>query len=473
MRDVPPRPAAAEDAADDALRDRQEGRRGGGGREIPGSAQYRHAVGALQFRRVGDQRAGQAAGGRQGHRIGDRDPGDERRGLPEVAGDRFPDRRASPDARRERSGAGELSEGARQGAGPSGREGADRRALQMTRARAWLAVWGGWTALALFFAASTSLTYRATGRPANWALSLERSLSQWWLWALATPGIVALSRRFPIHRPHGARNLAVHAATGAAVAFAQLAADRAVFAMLTGFWTYMLASTWALNVVVYAAIVAAAHGVEYYRRSRERDQLEARLAETRLQLLGMQLQPHFLFNTLNTIAELVHEDADLADLMISRLSDLLRRTLEFGGAQRIPLEEEIDLVSRYIDIQKARFGDRLQIDVTVDPAAAGMLVPALLLQPVVENSIRHGLGTRLDAGRIAIRASAAAGRLVIVVSDDGNGDAAGPERVGLGNTRARLEALYGSRARLTLAPREDRGMRVTIEIPDETPEPGP
>src|SRR5262249_7751867 len=194
-------------------------------------------------------------------------------------------------------------------------------------------------------------------------------LSQWWLWAIATPAIVALSRRLPIRRPHTARNFLVHAATGAAVALAQLLADRAVFAMLTGFSTYMLASTWALNVVIYAASVAAADGVEYHRRSRERDQLEARLAETRLQLLGMQLQPHFLFNTLNTIAEMVHDDPDTADRMIAGLSDLLRRTLDLGSSHEISLAAELELLNRYLDIQRARFGERLRVTIAANAEA--------------------------------------------------------------------------------------------------------
>lgn len=341
---------------------------------------------------------------------------------------------------------------------------------EMSRARAWLAVWTGSTALALFFAVSTSLSYRSTGRAANWALTIKRSLSEWWLWALVTPLVAGLSRRFPIHRPRVARNLAIHAAAGAALAVAKMLADRAVFAMLTGFWTYMLASTLALNVVIYAALVAAAHGVEFYRHSRERDQLEARLAEARLQLLGMQLQPHFLFNTLNTIAELVHEDPDSADVMISGLSDLLRRTLDLGSIQQIPLREEIDLISRYVDIQRARFGDRLQVTLSVPDEAQDVLVPALLLQPIVENAIRHGLAARLDAGRIAITAAIEAGALVLVVIDDGEGSAAGPERVGLGNTRARLEALYGRSARLDLSPANGRGTRVTIQVPCRLPE---
>jgi two-component system LytT family sensor kinase len=338
----------------------------------------------------------------------------------------------------------------------------------MSRVRAWLAVWSGWTALALFFAASTSLTYRSTGRPANWTLTLQRSLSEWWLWALLTPLVVSLARRFPLHGDHRVRNVALHVAAGMVIAVGKTVADRAIFALVSGFWTYLLFTTLALQFALYAAVVAAAHGVQYYRRSREREQLEAQLAETRLQMLNMQLQPHFLFNTLNTIAEMVHEDPDKADTMIAGLSDLLRRTLDLGAVQEITVAEEIDLVERYLQIQQARFGDRLRIQMTVSDAARRARVPALLLQPIVENAIRHGLAARLDAGRIDIDARIDAGMLVLTVTDDGSGDPAevitGPERVGLGNTRARLSALYGGAARLSLRRAEGRGARVTIEI---------
>ena len=336
----------------------------------------------------------------------------------------------------------------------------------MRRLRAWLAVWAGWTALALFFAVSTSLTYRSTGRPANWQLTITRALSEWWLWALLTPAIAWLSRRVPLHGPRAVRHAAIHAAAGAAIAVAKLFADRAVFAWLSGFWTYLLVSTLALDFAIYGGIVAAAHGVEYYRRSRERDHLEARLAEARLQLLGMQLQPHFLFNTLNTIAEMVHEDPDKADAMIGGLSDLLRRTLELGPSQEITLEEELSLVERYLDIQRARFGDRLRVRIEADAAARAARVPALLLQPLVENAIRHGLALRRDAGRIEIAATSGDGAVRIVVVDDGPGDrAGGPERLGLGNTRARLDALYGAAASLDLIHEPGRGTRVEVRLP--------
>jgi len=334
--------------------------------------------------------------------------------------------------------------------------------------RAWIAIAAGWTALALFFAVSASLTYKSTGRPANWTLSIERSLVEWWLWAVLTPLIVWLARRYPLDTRWPVRNAAIHLFAGFFIAAAKTIADRAVMAWLTGFWMYLLVSTLALQFTIYCAIVAAAHGLTYYERSRERDHLIARVAEARLQMLAMQLQPHFLFNTLNTIAELVHGDADTADRMITGLSDLLRRTLELGPTQEISLAAELDLLRCYLDIQHARFGDRLRVDIDVDGDARDAAVPVLLLQPLVENAIRHGLAESLAAGRIEIAASRRDRRLIIAVSNDGNGaspNSHGFERIGLGNTRSRLDALYGVDQRLDLVVTPNQGARVTLDIP--------
>jgi signal transduction histidine kinase len=337
------------------------------------------------------------------------------------------------------------------------------------RLRSWLAVWCGWTALALFFAVSASLTYLSTGRPANWVLSIERSLTEWWLWALFTPLVVYLARRYPLDRPWPWGHAAIHVAAGTIVAVAKTNAERAIFAWLTGFWTYWLISTLALQFFVYSAIVVATHGLEYYRRSREREQLEARLAETRLQLLNVQLQPHFLFNTLNTIAEIVHDDADKADHMITSLSDLLRRALELGASQEIPLDRELDLLKRYLDIQKIRFGDRLQVTSRVADEARQASVPVLLLQPLVENAIQHGLSAHANAGRIDIEARRDGGTLVITVTDDGVGlkeqAPAGRQRVGLSNTRERLQALYGNDQRCDLSNAPGGGAQISLSIP--------
>jgi two-component system, LytTR family, sensor kinase len=202
------------------------------------------------------------------------------------------------------------------------------------------------------------------------------------------------------------------------------------------------------------------------------EQLERRLAETRLQLLNMQLQPHFLFNTLNTIAELVHEDAEAADRMITALSDLLRQTLDLRGAQEIPFDMELRLLGTYLEIQKTRFGDRLQVHIASDDDVANAHVPVLLLQPLVENAIRHGLAIRRPAGCVRIEARREAGTLLIAVIDDGPGAAeeavTGREGIGLGNTRARLNALYGTGHAFELANVPGGGARVSIRLPFRT-----
>jgi LytS/YehU family sensor histidine kinase len=338
------------------------------------------------------------------------------------------------------------------------------------RLRGWLALWAGWTALGLFLAVSTSLSYISTGRSGSWGITIGRSLSEWWLWALLTPVVAALARRWPVHGPRRWRHLTAHLAIGAAIAAAKTVADRAVFGWISGFWMYLLASTAALQLVVYAAIVAGAHLVTYYRTSREREQLEARLAEARLQLLNMQLQPHFLFNTLNTIAELVHEDPETADRMITELSALLRRTMDLGRTPDVRLEAELDLLTLYLSLQKARFGDRLETSVTVDDGVRQARVPLLLLQPIVENAIRHGLARHVAAGRLEISARRAGNELAIDVTDDGPGvtDEQVREGIGLGNTRARLDALYPGASTLSLTNVAGGGARVSVRLPYRT-----
>lgn len=338
----------------------------------------------------------------------------------------------------------------------------------MPRLKTWLAVWAGWTALALFLAVSSSLTYQALGDPPNWGLSATRTLSDWWIWALLTPVVVWLARRFPVDGARRWRHLGAHIAAGLALAVVKTAASRIVFAWLTGTWPYLLLSTVALQFVIYFCIVAAAHGAEYYRRSREREQLEARLSETRLQLLTMQLQPHFLFNTLNTIAEIVHENADAADRMIVGFSDLLRRTLELESARSIPLREEAVLLEKYLEIQRVRYGTRLSVDVRVAEEVADAAVPVLLLQPLVENAVRHTISRHAGGVSVVVAAYREAERLRIDVVDDGKAGgidaAAGGTGRGLSNTRARIEALYGDACRLELE-RLPEGTRVRVDLP--------
>jgi two-component system, LytTR family, sensor kinase len=335
----------------------------------------------------------------------------------------------------------------------------------------WMAV--GWTGLALFLGVSSSLAYLSVGNPPLWSLTIRMALTETYVWAALAPLVIALSRRFPFTRRSLWRSTIVHLPASLVVSFIKLVIDQLLRRLLFGFSTYMLISSLAPNFLFYWGIVAAAHGFAYYRSSKEKElrasQLEARLAQARLQVLQMQLHPHFLFNTLNAISELVHEDPETADRMIAGLSDLLREALLAGDVREVPLRRELELLGRYLEIQQARYGDRLRVEIDVEPAARDVLVPHLLLQPVVENAIRHGLGARADAGRIRIEARCAARTLAIRVEDDGPGLAAATaglrEGVGLGNTRARLRELYGALGTLDIGDRPGGGARVTLTIP--------
>jgi LytS/YehU family sensor histidine kinase len=291
--------------------------------------------------------------------------------------------------------------------------------------------------------------------------------------------VLSLATRYPFDERGWGRALLVHLPASLLVSLVQVAGHTIVDQglvhgtlrpdHLADAFLALFARTYHFGLLVYWTIAGIRWGLEHYKNQQVRaSRLETRLAEARLEALRTQLQPHFLFNTLNTIAEMVHEDPEVADTMIAGLSGLLRRTLDLQSAQEIPLAEEIDLMSHYLDIQRARFGERLRVTVTVSDAASEARVPALVLQPIVENAIHHGLAARLDAGRIDVDARVEGAALVICVTDDGAADGDtinGAERVGIGNTRARLEAMYGGRASLALAPAEGRGARVTLRIP--------
>jgi LytS/YehU family sensor histidine kinase len=217
------------------------------------------------------------------------------------------------------------------------------------------------------------------------------------------------------------------------------------------------------------------HAIDRYGRSRAREAaFESRLREAQLDLLRAQLRPHFLFNALNTISELVHEDPERADAMLGHLSALLRASIDAGDRQIAPLDEEIQLVEHYLAIQRVRFGDRLTVHLDVPEDCRLASVPHLVLQPLVENAIVHGISPRAEGGTVWITASRHAGAVVVKVEDDGVGlppsrAAAG---VGLANTRARLAAMYGDRASLDVATRPGGGVLVTLTVEDRAPSTG-
>jgi hypothetical protein len=335
----------------------------------------------------------------------------------------------------------------------------------MRRLQTGLLVWAAWTALAVFFGITTSLTYVSQGRAAVWGQALAFSLAQWWIWALLTPVVVVAARRWPVRRGHLVGRVPLHLAFGLTVAFVKVTAEGVIREWLFGFRPYLLINNLGLQVLIYGALVGLVHALDHYGRSRERAAaVESRLREAQLDLLRAQLRPHFLFNALNTISELVHEDPERADAMIGHLSELLRASIDAGDRQLAPLGEEVALVEHYLAIQRVRFGDRLTVHIDVPDACRASPVPHLILQPLVENAIVHGLAPRASGGTLWIRASIGKSGLVVTVEDDGVG-LSSPEAqtgVGLANTRARLAAMYGEGASLEVSDRSGGGVVVTL-----------
>jgi signal transduction histidine kinase len=223
-------------------------------------------------------------------------------------------------------------------------------------------------------------------------------------------------------------------------------------------------------VATYATAWHERLAISYFRQARDREQLEARLERAQLQTLKLQLQPHFLFNTLNTITALIGVDPRVAERMVSGLSELLRLSLRNAGEQEVPLSRELELLEHYVDIQQIRFRDRLTVSLEVAPDTLQALVPNFILQPLVENAIRHGIGPRAAPGHVDVRAYRENGSLHLRVADDGVGERVRPfestrEGIGLGNTKARLEHLYGSAHAFSARGGSTGGFVVDIVIP--------
>jgi two-component system, LytTR family, sensor kinase len=351
-----------------------------------------------------------------------------------------------------------------------GRRGISSRPLK-TLARRWFVTALSLTAAAVLFTGQVSFEYMYLGRRISWAQALAVSLSDWEVWTLLAPAVLALAARVPVSRARLPRALAVHVPASLALSAIKLIAETwIVRAILGGGRLAGGINKLYLAVLTYWAIVAAAQYADQRRLVRERElrasQLETELARAQVDALRMQLHPHFLFNTLNTIAGLMREDVEAADAMLTQLAELLRLTLQHENRQRAPLSEEIEWIRAYLAIQRTRYGPRLRIDIDVPAECGHALVPTLILQPLVENAIRHGFAETPGPGLVAIRARRHDGRLWIDVDDEGPG-VAEPLREGYGlrNTRSRLRALYGDGASLDVRTRDEgSGARSRIDV---------
>jgi len=309
-----------------------------------------------------------------------------------------------------------------------------------------------------------------------------------WAGALLFPAIVYLVKRWPLRRGTWAKALPVYLAAMVAVSFLH---TTIMWGIREVVWQVAYGRSYdygdmsvryfmegANDVVWFWLFVGVIMGFLAYRGARAREvrqaQLEADLARAEVESLERRLHPHFLFNALNTISTVMYEDPAAADRMIAGLSELLRRALATGGAQEVPLRDELSLLERYLDIMRARFSDRLSVSVEVDDDAKQGLVPPLLLQPLVENAIRHGADPRTHAIDVEVSAERRGPQLVLRVRDRGAGiagDGQVQHGVGLSTTARRLAALYGDGHRLTLENADGGGLSVTIELPHRSAKP--
>lgn len=335
-----------------------------------------------------------------------------------------------------------------------------------------------WTTVGVVFAMPRFVSTAA------WWPVLRASLAEWWAWGLLVPVIVAIDRRLPIAVNSLGTRLAAHIAIGLPTTLIYSYVSAVVQALLGVLsWSGVVGLGPLQNAVkggflwsllVYLLVVGGWQAVQYsqhYLASQLRlERLERSFSEARLNALRMQLDPHFLFNALNTISSLVVNQPKLARGMIEQLGDLLRLSLESGRPQQVRLSEELDFLGHYLAIQKIRFGDSLKVVIDVSESARDVRVPSLILQPLVENAIRHGLSPRPGGGIVWVEASIDDNVLYIVVEDDGVGlgDGWKEDRVGLGLgvTRERIGMLHPMQgAGLLIDPREGGGTRVRVSIP--------
>src|SRR5215471_13320064 len=353
----------------------------------------------------------------------------------------------------------------------------------------WLGYVACWTLFALFFISEDVSRPAYQGRPIEWRGYLVVWLTTAAAWALLTPIVWHLAGRFPIERQHWWRSIVVHFIAG--VTFALV--EEAIFALITprfglpwfkpsfvATFRAVLPIDLHLNLIMYWLILGAHHTFIYYRPYREREreaarlelrasELQNQLGQARLDALKMQLRPHFLFNTLNAIVVLVRQQRTReADQMLTNLSELLRQSLASDQEQEIPLREEINFLKLYLDIERVRFQDRLTVEMRFEVETLEAAVPSLLLQPLVENALRHGIAKTAAGGQVALTSRRIDSMLEIKVFNDGpavSSKANTKIGVGLSNTRARLQELYQDRQSLRVEVVAGGGFTVTVRLP--------
>lgn len=346
---------------------------------------------------------------------------------------------------------------------------------------------GVWLVLAVLTAVEVFIAQQLWDKPITWQLAFRRSFKEMLAYALCTLGVLWWCGRLRLEAGRRWRWISGHLLAAVIFSVAHVALvswlESGEISVQTGkpltfdyLFGKLLISYTLSDIFKYWIIVLGHLGWQYYKAYRERERQAAALAtelvQARLQALRMQINPHFLFNTLNTISALIHDNPEAADRMVIRLSELLRRTLDRGDVQEVPLREELDFLRSYLAIEQMRFPDRLAVNYQIEPRSQELLVPHLILQPLVENALRHGILPREEAGRIDISARVDGEHLELKVRDNGNGlDAAhangngGREGIGLKNVRSRLAQLYGAGQEFVIGNAPGGGVEARIRLP--------
>jgi sensor histidine kinase YesM len=347
-------------------------------------------------------------------------------------------------------------------------------------------IWGIWTFIGIVFTLQGYFTSFRSAKPVYFSDSLYLQMTWSYLWALATPLVLWAASRLPIERNNWVRSSLLHIPISIILSGIITALGYVVVWL---YWDWsagmpfsfermgrFVVGNFSEGIGIYLLITLMSYAFSYYRRYREGQlrtlQLEAQLSQAQLQALKMQLHPHFLFNTLHSISALLNKDTEAARKMITRLGDFLRLTLENSGSQEVTLQQEMEFLSCYLEIERIRFQNRLITRMDVAQPTLVAKVPNLILQPIVENAIRHGIAPRSTPGLIEIEAKQRNGTLRIQVRDNGPGlskhrtsDVLFKKGLGLANTESRLERLYGAAHLFDLSNNPDGGLIVTLEIP--------
>ena len=346
-------------------------------------------------------------------------------------------------------------------------------------------IWGVWTIVTLFFTSQVYVMSTASSQPRKYGYGMELlgQASACYLWALATPIVLWLARRYCIQRQNWLRRAAFHFVSSLIFSSVLLAlhylALMAIFDITTSITAFRVFRFVYLNLekwlLVYWTILLMSHAFSYYNSYRKGElkasELRTQLVQSQLEALKMQVHPHFLFNTLHSISALLSKDTEAARKMITRLGDFLRLTLENSGSMEVTLQQEIEFLNGYLEIERIRFQDRLTTDIRVDPDVLDVRVPNLILQPIVENAMRHAIGNS-TSGRVEVTAVPRNGVVRIEVKDNGPGidsermlESRRGKGLGLANTQARLAGLYGAAARFEMLNNPTGGLVVALEIP--------